>query len=60
MIMEGREIGEMPGRDLIVKRLLSRGDIGSREKQKAWSEKFAKTTKQTAEELADHLLKPEV
>jgi hypothetical protein len=54
MIMEGREVGTMPTRDLIVKRLLSRGDG-----QAPWSPEFAKTTAQTADELADHLLKKE-
>lgn len=60
MIMEGREAGVMPTKDQIIKRLLSRGDVGPGKKQEAWSNEFAKTTNQTAEELADHLLKPEV
>ena len=55
MIMEGREVGIMPERKILVDRLLSRG-----KDQTAWTDEFAKTTKQTAEELVDHLLRDDV
>jgi hypothetical protein len=55
MIMEGREVGIMPDRKILLDRLLSRG-VG----QETWTKEFADTTKQTAEELVDHLSRKDV
>lgn len=55
MIIEGRELNQMPTFDDIVKRLLSKNG------QPEWSKEFMATNpKQTAEEIAKHLLNKDV
>ena len=66
-VMEARDLGKAPNRADIVKTLLSRGQAVKnaegkviQEAQKAWSPEFKATTKQTAEDIADVLLREDV
>jgi hypothetical protein len=67
MVMEARNLKVAPNRAELVKTLLSKGKAVKnaegkvvQEAQAPWSPEFKATTKQTAEDIADHLLREDV
>jgi hypothetical protein len=66
-VMEARDLGKAPNRADIVKTLLSRGQAVKNSEgkivqkaQEPWSPEFKATTKQTAEDIADVLLREDI